>query len=194
MKNYINQYKQTYKRIKDIHYKAKLRDLKSWAQVNGPRPIQGILSYALDWLSPELLGTGFRMREISDDQIQGRIPKRAGNLDLQSEINSGLAVNAALELARVAIQQQTPDESFRVLAHEVKLQKRFKWDKDLVLTLKLNQQEFDNFFMELQESRMAEISLEVFITLDHHKKKEDKINLNLKIESVLQIKEPTHEN
>lgn len=193
MKNYINQYKQIYehasKRIKDTHYKARLRDLKTWVQVKGPRPVQGILSYALDWLSPELIGTGFRMKETSDHEVSGLIPYRNQNLDSQSEIHPGLVVNAAIELARVSLQKQIPDEAFRIVNYEINLVKKNLWKEDLYLSVKLNLQEFDDFFIELQEKQKARIQLEVDLKSDHQKKHTDKIQLHLQIESILLIED-----
>lgn len=189
MKNYINQYKQTYKRIKDAHYNARLRDLKTWVQVKGPKPVQGILSFALDWLSPEFIGTGFRMKEISDDKIVGIIPYKNQNLDAQAEVHAGLILNAAIELVRVSLQKQMPDETFRIKAFEVKLSKNNFWKSDLHLIAKLSLDEFDDFFIKLQDQKKAEIVLEILIQPVEQKKSVDKVQLNLQIESILQIEE-----
>lgn len=80
---------------------GKLKELKTWAQVKSPKRIQPVLSYALDWLAPELLGTGFRLFELNDFELKAIVPANKSNLDSQGEIHQGLATNAALELARV---------------------------------------------------------------------------------------------
>ena len=80
-------------------YMQKLKDFKTWAQVKSPKSIRPALSYTLGWLSPELLGTGFRMIEVSDFEMKALIPADAANKDGSGQIHQGLVLNAVLELA-----------------------------------------------------------------------------------------------
>ena len=74
--NNMNFYKKTTEKLTE-----KLKELKTWAQVKSPKTLQPALSYALDWLAPELLGTGFRMLEVSDFSLKALIPARQSNFD-----------------------------------------------------------------------------------------------------------------
>src|SRR3954464_7424042 len=94
----------------------KLKELKTWAQVKSPKPLQPALSYALDWLAPELLGTGFRMVEISDFSLKAMVPARSTNFDFQGEVHQGLILNAGLELCRVFLQKQMAESFFQIIA------------------------------------------------------------------------------
>ena len=102
----------------------KLKELKTWAQVKSPKHLQPALSYALDWLAPELLGTGFRMIEVSDFSIKALVPARNTNFDFQNEIHQGLVLNASLELCRSFLQKLMAESFFSVTASEIILSKK----------------------------------------------------------------------
>lgn len=159
----------------------KLKELKTWAQVRGPKRLQPVLSYALDWLAPELLGTGFRMIEISDFAVKGIVPARATNFDFQHEIHQGLVINAGLELARSFLQKQMNESFFQVVASDIKLAKKLKWTQDLEILLESEQSTLDDFFMDLQKNKVAIIEFEVRIKPDKLKKS-DLLILKLQIE------------
>lgn len=193
IKDLISEYKKTYERLKDGdfgNYKAKLKELKTWTQVKSPKQMQGFLSYALDWLSPELLGTGFRIREISDHELKGSIPYKSGNLDFQMEIHQGLVLNAILELVRTSVQSQIPDATFRIIKSEVKINKSQPWDQDLILDLKMDSSSFDDFFIDLQENKTAGLNLTIHI-VKHKSKKIDEASVNLQIEPTWLLKKDT---
>lgn len=159
----------------------KLKELKTWAQVNSPKPLQPALSYALDWLAPELLGTGFRMLEISDLSVKAEIPARSSNFDFQNEIHQGLILNASLELSRVFLHKQMPESYFQIIASEVHLRKNLKWNNDLELILATDQSSIDDFFIRLQKNKKSQIEFEMKVKIAGQKKS-DLLNLNLSVE------------
>jgi hypothetical protein len=165
----------------------KLKEFKTWAQVKSPKPIQPALSYALDWLVPELLGTGFRLFEISDSQLKAHIPATKKNLDSQFEIHQGLVTNALFELTKTFVHRQMPNRFFQIVGSEVTISKKNKWSEDLQLVLKNSTSDLDDFFVDLQKFKKAEILFEIQIevaTTAHEKfKKNDSAQLKLIIET-----------
>ena len=159
----------------------KLKELKTWAQIKSPKSLQPALSYALDWLAPELLGTGFRMIEVSDFSVQGLIPARNANLDFQSEIHQGLVVNASYELARAFLQKQMGESFFQIVGTDYSFSKKQKWQNDMTLVLETDQAALDDFFISLQKNKRAEISFEINIKIENLKKS-DQLKLNVHIE------------
>ncbi len=157
---------------------GKLKEFKTWAQVKSPKSLRPALSYALDWLAPELLGTGFRMYEVSDLEIKGTIPADKTNLDSQQEIHQGLVTNAVLEMAKTFIQRQIPESFFQLTGSELSLVKKNKWNSDLNLVLKVGAHELDDFFVLLQKNNKAPIELEIRVA------KNDKASLKLHIETI----------
>lgn len=159
----------------------KLKELKTWAQVKSPKPLQPALSYALDWLAPELLGTGFRMIETSDFSVKATVPARGTNFDFQQEVHQGLVLNAGLELARSFLQKQMAESFFQIVACESHLSKKQKWQNDLELLLQADQNLLDDFFIDFQKNRRNEIEFEITIKMDKSKKT-DLLRLRLQIE------------
>lgn len=145
------------------NFSGKLKEFKTWAQVKGPKTLQPALSYALDWLSPELLGTGFRMFEVSDLEMKAYIPANKTNLDSQFEIHQGLIANATFELARSFIQRQVPDQFFQITGSEFSLVKKSKWDTDLNLSMKISHAQLDDFFVNVQKNKKAVIEFDFSI-------------------------------
>lgn len=158
-----NNYAKTAKDQFAQNFADKLKDFKTWAQVKSPKPLQPVLSYALDWLSPELLGTGFRMYEISDSEMKAIVPANKTNLDSQYEIHQGLVTNAVFELAKTFIHRQMPDSFFQMVGSEFNLIKKQKWSTDLNLHLQVDQYTLDDFFVQLQKNKKASIEVEVQI-------------------------------
>lgn len=158
-------------------YKSKLKELKTWAQIRSPKPLQSALSYTLDWLSPELLGSGFRMIEVSDFSIKGLIPKNSSNLDSSKEIHQGLVLNATLELARACLDRHMPENFYRILSSDAHISKKQKWDEEITLHLNSNESLFDHFFSELQRNKKPTIEFKVQIRCDS--KKADQITVQL---------------
>lgn len=154
MFNNMNFYKKT---------TEKLKELKTWAQVKSPKPLQPALSYALDWLAPELLGTGFRMLEVSDFALKALIPARQSNFDFQQEIHQGLIINASVELCRAFLQKQMPESFFQISASEIEIIKKQKWSGDLELLLESDQGAIDDFFINFQKNKKSEIEFKIKI-------------------------------
>ena len=148
----------------------KLKELKTWAQVRSPKPLQPALSYALDWLAPELLGTGFRMLEISDFSIKACVPARQTNFDFNKQVHQGLVVNAGLELSRAFLQKQMAESIFQVTSSDVSLTKKQSWTGDLEIVLETDQAVMDDFFIDLQKKKKAEIVFDFKIKIADNKK------------------------
>ena len=166
-------------------YKAtteKLKELKTWAQVKSPKSFQPALSYALDWLSPELLGTGFRLFEVSEFELKGVIPVNKSNLDFQNEIHMGLVTNASLEMARVFLQRQMSESFFQIVASDLHVIKKQKWTNEINLILSTSEPDMDEFFINLQKGKRATIQFNVQIKSEKFRK-QDSAELNLTIES-----------
>jgi hypothetical protein len=159
----------------------KLKELKTWAQVKSPKPLQPALSYALDWLAPELLGTGFRMRELSDFSVQAEVPARSSNFDFQGEVHQGLVLNAGLELSRAFMQKQMPESFFRLESSGAQMSKKNKWNSDLELTLKTDQAVLDDFFIDFQRRKKSTIEFNIKIK-PAQSAKSDSLILTLHIE------------
>ncbi len=160
-------------------YKQKLKELKTWVEVKSPKPLQSALSYTLGWLLPELLGTGFRMVEVSDFAIKGMIPADASNLDSSEQIHQGLILNAALELCRTFINRHLPENYYRIVASDIRISKHQLWNQKLSLLLRSSESVLDQFFSELQENKKAVISFQIEI---ENFKKADLINIQLTCE------------
>lgn len=169
----------------DIYKTAseKLKELKIWAQVKSPKKLQPILSYALDWLSPELLGTGFRMLELSEGQMKAVIPAFKTNLDWQKEIHLGLVTNAANEMVRAFLQKQMPESFFKITAVDFQIIKKQKWTQEIQLIMNWEQNSLDDFFIQLQLKKKSEITFEIKVTSENQKK-QDILNVHIWVEAV----------
>ena len=161
----------------------KLKELKTWAQVKSPKTLQPALSYALDWLAPELLGTGFRMVELADYSIKAFVPARQTNFDFQKEVHQGLALNAGLELARCFLQKQMSESVFQVSTSQVQLNKKQKWNQDLELLLHAEPSDMDEFFIDLQKNKKADIAFQVTVHI-LGQSKTDSLKLSLQIKKI----------
>lgn len=134
----------------------KLRQAKTWSQGQSPGAWQSILRYTLDWLSPELLGTGFQMKQISENQIQGYLPLHPSNCDFQKEIHPGLVTNACFELARIYLQKHMPRDYFKIRSSTYQLIKKKSWQSALTLNLSMSAEQLDQFFIDLQKNKKAQ--------------------------------------
>jgi hypothetical protein len=161
----------------------KLKELKTWAQVKSPKTFQPALSYALDWLSPELLGTGFRLFEVEEFELKAVIPANKSNLDFQSEIHQGLVVNACIEMSRSFLQKQMPESFFQIFSSQLQIDKKLKWNEELRLTLKADAAQIDDFFIDLQKEKKATLPLTISIGVGRSKKM-DHVELKLTIQSM----------
>ncbi len=159
----------------------KLKELKTWAQVKSPKHLQPALSYALDWLAPELLGTGFRMIEVSDYSLKALVPARDTNFDFQKEIHQGLILNASLELCRAFLQKQMAESFFRITTSQSAISKKLKWSEDLELLLETDQNTIDDFFIKFHKHRKNEIEFEIKVKTEKNKRS-DSLQLKLLLE------------
>ena len=159
-------------------YREKLKELKIWAQVKSPKPLQPAISYTLGWLSPELLGTGFRLIEISDFSMKAFIPAQAMNLDGDKEINQGLTLNGGLELTRTYMNKHWPETHYRIISSEMKMIKQQPWSKDITLLLALTEGQLDQFFIDLHADKKATLELSIQVQIQNSKKP-DRLDLKL---------------
>lgn len=163
-------------------YKYKLKELKTWAQIKSPKALQPALSYTLGWLSPELLGTSFRMTEISDFSMKATVTADTLNLDSHSEIPQGLILNAALELAKTFINRHLTDTYYVITSSEIVISKKLKWNENVNLFLDAKEAALDDFFSELQQDKSTLLQLTVRIQPGSGKKmgpKYDSVEIKL---------------
>ena len=159
-------------------YRQKLKEFKTWAQIKSPQLIRPALSYTLGWLSPELLGTGFRMVEISDFSMKATVPAESSNLDSNHELHQGLILNASIELSKTFINRHLTETYYQIDSTEIKISKKQKWSKDLNLYLQVKDVTLDDFFSELQQNKKAQLLLSIRLGLETTKKT-DSVELKL---------------
>ena len=68
-----------------------------------PSQLRRVLSSALDWVRPYHLAIGFRVRKLSRSQVEAVIPNRLHNQNSQGEIEEGVVVSVALQMAKLLI-------------------------------------------------------------------------------------------
>ncbi len=168
-------------------YKQKLKEFKTWAQIKSPKVIQPALSYTLGWLSPELLGSGFRMTEIADFEIKATVPADSVNLDSQKQLNQGLVLNAAMELAKTFINRHLEENFYQISASEIKISKKQIWNENLHLYLQASEGAMDDFFSSLQKQKKAKLELSIRLQVGESKKS-DTLELKLHCEAVNLLK------
>ena len=130
---------------------------------HGYRIAQPLINYALGWLSPELLGTGFVINKIDDHNISGTIPYSKFNSNGQSEIHAGLVINSGFELIRQLLARHMGQKHFYIEGFETTLKKNNVWNKSLQLKLELDEVVFDRFFMDLQKNATAQLNFDVLV-------------------------------
>ena len=123
--------------------------------------VKPILNYALDWFSPELLGTGFVIDSIGEHHISGSIPYAKFNCNRQSEIQAGLVVNSGFELIRQLLVRHVGHHHFSIESYETNLKKSNPWNKALRLKLELDEVALDRFFIDLQKNETAQLNFDV---------------------------------
>lgn len=165
-----------------------LKELRHWSDIQAPKALHPFLSYALDWLTPQLLGTGFRLFAIDDLTIKARIPAQKSNLNSFSEMNPGLIVNASLELVNILLQRQTETLFFKVTDFKLTLSKKMKWNSEIELILKLTQNQIDDLFIDIQKNNIADLNAE--IQIGSHQNTIDHCQLKLTLETFAAIEKP----
>ena len=164
-------------------YRQKLKEFKTWAQIKSPQLIRPALNYTLGWLSPELLGTGFRMIEVSDFAMKANVPAVASNLDANQELHQGLIVNAAMELSKTFINRHLTEVYYQIDSSEIKISKKQKWPEDLHLFLQVKNVILDDFFSELQQKKKAQLVLNIQLEIGNSKKA-DTVELKLNCSAI----------
>lgn len=166
------------------NYVEKIRDFKVWSDLYTPgllKPlIKPALSYALDWLSPELLGTGFTITEATDESIKAIIPFSKANCDFHNQIHAGLVVNAGLEVLSTYIAKHWAKNLWEIESYQIELQKNLKWDKDLTLRFSCEEADMDKLILSLQKNERVFFEGSIFIT-PKNSNKSDSIKLKLNI-------------
>lgn len=138
------------------NYVEKIKDFKVWSHLHTPNLLKPLvnpaLSYALDWLSPELLGTGFVIVEAEDESIQATVPFNKSNCDFHHQIHAGLVVNAGLEVMSTYISKHWAKNLWDIKSYQIELNKKLKWDKDLSLHFACSEEDMDKLILSLQKN------------------------------------------
>lgn len=172
--------KQVMKKKLDLNYVEKIKDFKIWSDLHSPKILKPALSYALDWLSPELLGTGFKLQQVTDDKIKAKIPFSKANCDFYHQIHAGLVVNAGLELLTSFISKHWAKNLWEIQSYDIQLSKRVKWNKDLELSFACSSEDTDRLILDLQKNDHVTFEGTVFISVKNSNQS-DTIKLKLNI-------------
>lgn len=143
---------QAMKKKLDLNYVEKIKDFKVWSDLHTPALLKPALSYALDWLAPELLGTGFTIKEINDENLKAKIPFQKTNCDFHHQIHAGLVINAALEMISTFIGRHWAKNLWELKSYQIEITKNLKWNKDIELSFSCNEKDTDKLILELQKN------------------------------------------
>ena len=122
------------------------------------KTLQSAFGQALDLISPEWLGRGFSVKEISDNQIEAKVPFKKDILHFKSEMNQGLVTNACLEMATAFLKKQTPEKFMQIKNSEFNLKKYKLWSTDLIVVMTAVDEQLDQFFFNLQKFKQSTLS------------------------------------
>ncbi len=162
------------------NYVDKIRDFKVWSDLHTPALLKPALSYALDWLSPELLGTGFVITEAGDESIKAKVPFHKTNCDFHHQIHAGLVVNAGLEVISTYIAKHWAKNLWEIKSYQIELNKNLKWDKDLNLQFSCSEQDMDKLILSLQKNDQVSFEGTVFISMKNSNQSDSlKLKLNI---------------
>jgi hypothetical protein len=161
-------------------YMSMIKDFKVWSDQHAPSVIKPVLSYALDWLAPELLGTGFTIKNTSEESVQAKIPFQKSNCDFHNQIHTGLVVNGALEVISTFISRHWAKNLWEVKSQHIQLSKNLKWNKDLELTYSCSEEETDKFILALQKNDHVTFEGTVLVSVKNSGQS-DSIHLKLNI-------------
>lgn len=151
------------------NYLSRIRDLKTWSDQHAPGLLKPALSYALDWLAPELLGTGFEVQTLNDQKIRARIPYRKSNCDFQGEIHAGLVVNSGFQMLQTFLAQHWPQNLWRISNYQIELTKNTKWQSDLQLEFFCSDSDLDRMILFLQKNDQMIFEGQITIGSDYIK-------------------------
>ncbi len=161
-------------------YVDKIRDFKVWSDLHTPALLKPALSYALDWLAPELLGTGFSITEAGDESITAKIPYQRTNCDFHNQIHAGLVVNAGLEVISTYIAKHWAKNLWEIKSYQLELNKNIKWDKDLMLQFTCSENDMDKLILSLQKNDHVTFEGTVFIAVKNSSQSDSlKLKLNI---------------
>ncbi len=161
-------------------YVDKIRDFKVWSDLHTPALLKPALSYALDWLAPELLGTGFSITEAGDESITAKIPYQRTNCDFHNQIHAGLVVNAGLEVISTYIAKHWAKNLWEIKSYQLELNKNIKWDKDLMLQFTCSENDMDKLILSLQKNDHVIFEGTVFIAVKNSSQSDSlKLKLNI---------------
>jgi len=161
-------------------YVDKIRDFKVWSDLHTPALLKPALSYALDWLAPELLGTGFTITEAGDESITAKIPYQRTNCDFHNQIHAGLVVNAGLEVISTYIAKHWAKNLWEIKNYQLELNKNIKWDKDLLLQFTCSEGDMDKLILSLQKNDHVIFEGTVFIAVKNSSQSDSlKLKLNI---------------
>lgn len=161
-------------------YVDKIRDFKVWSDLHTPALLKPALSYALDWLAPELLGTGFSITEAGDESITAKIPYQRTNCDFHNQIHAGLVVNAGLEVISTYIAKHWAKNLWEIKSYQLELNKNIKWDRDLMLQFTCSENDMDKLILSLQKNDHVIFEGTVFIAVKNSSQSDSlKLKLNI---------------
>lgn len=164
IKQTLNQLSPIISKNKEI-YDHKIRQFNNWAQVHSPSVFKPIINYTLAWLSPQLIGTGFKILKLSEDYVEAVVPSLDSNLDQQQHINLGLVTNAGVEMVRAFLTMHLQSESYNLEHIETRLIKKLNWTKDLSLKLHMSNEVFETQFIQYQKNKSHEFEFKILILL-----------------------------
>lgn len=162
------------------NYVDKIRDFKVWSDLHTPSLLKPALSYALDWLAPELLGTGFAITEANDESVRGKVPFNRTNCDFHNQIHAGLVVNAGLEVISTYIAKHWAKNLWEIKSYQLELNKNLKWDKDLILQFSCSDSDMDKLILSLQKNDQVSFEGTIFISMKNSTQSDSlKLKLNI---------------
>ncbi len=163
-----------------LNYVDKIREFKVWSDLHTPSLLKPALSYALDWLAPELLGTGFSITEAGDEKITAKIPYQSTNCDFHNQIHAGLVVNAGLEMISTYIAKHWAKNLWEIKSYQIELNKNTRWDNDLALQFSCSEEDMDKLILSLQKHDQVAFEGTIFIATKNSVSS-DSIKLKLNI-------------
>jgi hypothetical protein len=139
-----------------------------------------LLNSALDWVRPYHLSIGFRVRKLSRSQVEAVIPDRTHNLNSQNELEEGVVVSVAQQMAKLLIARWEVPVEWEVVAmtfgklHPLKstLIARLQWEDLAREALRAElvaeataEQEFFIHLYDLQDMRVADVQVTVKVRM-----------------------------
>lgn len=179
------------KKFLQTNHIQKLKELRLWADANAPEKIKPVLdytwNYALGWLAPEMLGTGFKITKNTDQIMQAELPYYKSIVNAEQEIHLGVVVNASMEMVRQYLDSHLIAIKYRILATDINLKKRTAWTDDLEIQLSIDPVQFEAATISLKKNSQQELEFDVLISVAGMKTKKlktDKLNITLNIEKI----------